>query len=144
MTDADTSTMAATVIKPSDSACATPQGGLGDLDTPTLSPATGTSVAPLRGRFRPLLEAAGRPGFALHYGNVQTPLVRVEPDAVWPRMWRMVWPDGLVSDMGNLSRIRDAAAVICERGPPIRNRRRFNWKAAEPDAVTERGGPDAA
>jgi len=33
--------------------------------------------------------------------------------------------------MANLSRIRDAAAAICERGPPGRNRRIFRWKIAE-------------
>jgi hypothetical protein len=87
---------------------------------------------------RPLLAAMEQHGYALRYGKAQTPLVRVEPDASWPRMWRMVWPDGRISDMGNLSRIRDAAAVICERGPPCRNRRCFNWKADEPEAVTGR------
>jgi hypothetical protein len=93
---------------------------------------------------RPLLAAMEQHGYALRYGKAQTPLVRVEPDASWPRMWRMVWPDGRISDMGNLSRIRDAAAVICERGPPCRNRRCFNWKADEPEALTGRGAAHAA
>jgi hypothetical protein len=58
----------------------------------------------------------------LHNGNGGTPMVRIEPDATCPRMWRMHWPDGRVSDMGDLTRIRDVAAAICERGPPARNR----------------------
>jgi hypothetical protein len=37
-------------------------------------------------------------------------------------------PDGRCSDMANLSRAKDAAAAIAERGPPPRNRRRFHWK----------------
>jgi hypothetical protein len=67
-------------------------------------------------------------GYALHYGNTQATMVGVVPDDRWPRMWRMLWPDGQLSDMANLSRIRHAAAVICERGPPARNRQRFRWK----------------
>jgi hypothetical protein len=30
--------------------------------------------------------------------------------------------------MGNIRRIKDAAAAIAERGPPPRNRRGFRWK----------------
>jgi hypothetical protein len=94
----------------------------------TMAPATETPVAPARAPSRPLLEAVERHGYALYYGNAQTPMVRVAPDDHWPGMWRMIWPDGQLSDVANLSRIRDAAAVICERGPPARNRRRFHWK----------------
>jgi hypothetical protein len=64
----------------------------------------------------------------LHDGNGGTPMVRLNPvRAPWPRMWRMHWPDGRVSDMDNLSRTRDAAAAICERGPPTRDRLTFKW-----------------
>jgi hypothetical protein len=55
-------------------------------------------------------------------------MVRVIPDGRWPDMWRMLWPDGQVSDMTNLSRIKDAASEICQRGPPARNGQRFRWK----------------
>jgi hypothetical protein len=65
---------------------------------------------------------------ALCYGSTRTPLVCIVPDARYPGMWRMAWPDGRLSDMANLSRIKDAAIAICERGPPARDRRRFNWK----------------
>jgi hypothetical protein len=30
----------------------------------------------------------------------------------------MLWPDGRLSDLANLSRIKDAAVTILERGPP--------------------------
>ena len=86
-------------------------------------------------------------GYALHYGQAPTPLVLVVADDRWPGMWRMVWPDGRVSDMGNLVRIKDAAAEICDRGPPRRDRRRFCWKVdrretpacGSLDAISEEG-----
>jgi len=87
---------------------------------PALVPTVETPVAALRTPFRPLLEQA------LHYGNAQSPLVRVVPDD--RGMWRMIWPDGRVFDLANLVRIKDAAEAICERGPPARNRARFHWK----------------
>jgi hypothetical protein len=66
--------------------------------------------------------------FALYYGRAQSPLVRVVPDSRQPNMWRVSWPDGALSDMVNLSRAKDACVVLCERGPPARNRRRFRWE----------------
>ena len=66
--------------------------------------------------------------YSLHYGNAQHPLARIVPDNCWPSMWRIVWPDGQMSDMLNLSRAKDAAAAIAERGPPARDQRRFHWK----------------
>jgi hypothetical protein len=68
------------------------------------------------------------PYFVLHYGTARTPLVQVVPDVVYPDMWCMVWPDGRLSDLGNLSRIKDAALILCERGPPRRNARLLHWK----------------
>ena len=65
---------------------------------------------------------------ALYYGTAATSLVHVVPDSVHAGMWRLTWPDGETSDMANLSRIKDAAVVLCERGPPERNGRRFKWK----------------
>jgi hypothetical protein len=62
---------------------------------------------------------------ALHYGNAPEPMAWIVPDGP---LWRMHWPDGQISDWANLSRIRDAAASICERGPPAKNRLRFRWK----------------
>jgi hypothetical protein len=97
------------------------------VGAPIPAPTTKTPVAPAREPSRPLLSATDRHGYALHYGNARTPMVRVMPDDTYANMWRMIWPDGQLSDLANLSRIRDAAATICERGPPARNRRRFHW-----------------
>ena len=47
------------------------------------------------------------------HGNVlqlgQRKLAQIEPDAVWPSMWRVRTPDGRLSEMVNISRARDAA-----------------------------------
>jgi hypothetical protein len=71
--------------------------------------------------------------YCLHYGNARTPLCRVIPDEAFAAMYRIEWPGGERSVMANLSRARDAAAAICERGPPARNRRLFRWESAELD-----------
>jgi hypothetical protein len=49
------------------------------------------------------------------------------PDKTWPSMWRVRY-DGNLSDMANLSRAKDAAVAIAERGPPARDRLRLRWK----------------
>jgi hypothetical protein len=64
----------------------------------------------------------------LYYGNGTKPAASVAPDAHWPNMWRAQLADGQLSDLGNLSRIKDAAAVIAERGPPARDRLALHWK----------------
>src|SRR5215831_15514297 len=64
-------------------------------------------------------------GYGLHYGNSSVTLVQVVPHGVHPDMWMMVWPDSQLSDFGNLSRIEDAAEVICARG---RDSTRLHWK----------------
>src|SRR5262245_29102319 len=62
----------------------------------------------------------------LLYGS--TVLATVVPDDTHPNMWRVVWPDGQQSDMVNLARAKDAAAVIAERGPPARDHRLLRWR----------------
>ena len=57
-------------------------------------------------------------GCALHYGAARLPVLHVVPDATYPGMWRVRTPDGGLSDMVNLSRAKDAAVAIAERGPP--------------------------
>lgn len=69
-------------------------------------------------------------------------LSEIIPDAQWPQMWRVKYPDGRVSDMVNLSRAceaaMDAALVVlnsrvprgASSGPPIRQ----TDKAATPPA----------
>jgi len=83
----------------------------------------------------------------LFYGTARAPLARAVPDDRYPSMWRIAWPDGRVSDMTNLTRARDAAAAICERGPPARNRRLFRWERdtsrRPPEARTARQAEEA-
>jgi hypothetical protein len=73
--------------------------------------------------------------FALHYGRAHAPLVQAVPDAVWPGMWRLLWPDGRLSDLANLARIKDAAIAICERGPPQRDRHRLHWEISPSNSL---------
>src|SRR5262245_20457302 len=55
----------------------------------------------------------------LHYGGNGKPIAIVIPDPMWPGMYR-IWANGWLSDYANLSRVKDAAEVIAERGPPAR------------------------
>jgi len=81
---------------------------------------------------RPVMacDAAGRP-IGLHYGRGRRPLLCIVPDARHPGMWRVLSPNGELSDIVNLTRAKDAALAIAERGPPARDRRRFNWRPLE-------------
>ena len=49
------------------------------------------------------------------HGNVLQPgrgkLAQIEPDAVWPSMWRVRTPDGRLTDMVNISRAARALAL---------------------------------
>jgi hypothetical protein len=63
--------------------------------------------------------------YCLHYGSAPRPLATIVPDAQWPGMWRIEWPDGSLSDMANLSRAKDAAEVICATG---RDSALLHWK----------------
>ena len=53
--------------------------------------------------------------YRLRYGRQGRELARVEADAQYSGMWRIHWPDGVVSDMVNLSRAKDAAMGGCRR-----------------------------
>jgi hypothetical protein len=80
------------------------------------------------------------PQIALYYGGARTPLVHVEPDDQFPGMYRLAWPDGLLSDIVNYARAKDAAAEICERGLPRRDRRLLHWKITARDKPTAAAG----
>jgi hypothetical protein len=64
----------------------------------------------------------------LYDGNLNTGLT-VRPDADWPSMWHIHYPDGSVSDMVNISRATDAALTWLRRttGQHTAN---FKWKCA--------------
>ena len=70
------------------------------------------------------------PVYRLHYASAKHPLAEIVPDANWPGMWRVRWPDGSLSDMANLTRAKDAAFVIAQKGPPARDGQRLHWQTA--------------
>jgi hypothetical protein len=71
---------------------------------------------------------AGMMIHCLYYGSGHKPIAKVVPDLRHAGMWRIELPDGSLSDMVNLTRAKDAAAVMAERGPPARDRRRLHWQ----------------
>ena len=79
---------------------------------------------------------ADRLTFALRYGHARTPLALLLPDSDWPGMWCIAWPDGRLSDLVNLTRAKDAAELISERGPPVHDSKLFHWEASN----SPRGG----
>ena len=72
------------------------------------------------------------PRLALHYGRSAKPLAWIEPDAVYPGMWRLRHPDGELSDIANLTRIKDAAVITHGGG------RLLHWR---PSPQPRRGSP---
>ncbi len=50
-------------------------------------------------------------GDRLYRGNSTKPVASIVPDATYPTMWRIQWPDGSLSDMLNKSRAKDHAIV---------------------------------
>ena len=67
---------------------------------------------------------------SLYYASAKHPLAEIVPDGHWPTMWRVLWPDGTLSDMANLTRARDAAFVMAQKGPPARDGQRLRWQSA--------------
>ena len=68
--------------------------------------------------------------YNLRYGSAKHPVAEVIPDKTCPGMWRVRTSDGWMSDMANLSRAKDAASAIAERGPPARDRTLLRWQMA--------------
>ena len=67
---------------------------------------------------------------SLHYGSAKHPVAEVVPDKTYAGMWRISFPNGSLSDMADLTRAKDAAMAIAERGPPARNRTILRWQIA--------------
>jgi hypothetical protein len=72
----------------------------------------------------------------LHYGRRIAPLVTIKPDVRYPDMYRLHWPDGEISDMVNLTRAKDAAAVLVrQRYPDLpHDSKQLRWKVGESPA----------
>jgi hypothetical protein len=51
----------------------------------------------------------------LFHGTDENPLAIVEPDAKYPTLYRIRYPDGHLSDMVNLTRAKDAACCLALR-----------------------------
>jgi hypothetical protein len=68
--------------------------------------------------------------YSLRYGSAKNPVAEVIPDKTWPGMWRVRTPDRSLSDMANLSRAKDAALAIAERGPPAKDAKLLRWEMA--------------
>lgn len=71
-------------------------------------------------------------GYELFYGRRR--IARVLPDANYPMVFRIHWPDGDVSDMVNLTRAKDAAIAWARVKYPELARREgsaFKWHAGE-------------
>jgi hypothetical protein len=72
--------------------------------------------------------------YYLYYGSSRKPVAKIVPDKRYgygsgrTGMWRIELPDGSLSDMVNITRAKDAAAAIAERGPPARDRQRLHWR----------------
>jgi hypothetical protein len=45
----------------------------------------------------------------LHVDRRATALLHVVKDQTYPAMWRILFPDGSLSDLGNITRVKDAA-----------------------------------
>ena len=67
------------------------------------------------------------PAFTLYYGGSTTALATILPFRRLPGMFVVCWPDGSVSDFGNLSRACDAAFVSAAHG---RDWRLLRWRPA--------------
>jgi hypothetical protein len=89
------------------------------------------------GLLRPVARVQNGVEHHLFYGGSRKPLFRVVPDADHPGMWRVLHRDGSLSDMANLTRAKDAAFVMADRGPPRRNQSLLQWKLIPlaPDAT---------
>ena len=66
--------------------------------------------------------------WALYYGDAGAPPAQVVADSLCPGIYRVAWPDGKLSDLANLTRCKDAAEAIWERGLPRRNARFLRWQ----------------
>jgi hypothetical protein len=61
-------------------------------------------------------------GITCHLPGKARVLARIEPDATYPRMWRVRFPDGRLSGMVNKARAKDVAWGIAESAVYIEGR----------------------
>jgi hypothetical protein len=63
---------------------------------------------PVSDQKRPKREFVWR-GLGLHLGTHKEPVLWLVADAIWPHLYRVVYPDGWTSSPANLTRAKDAA-----------------------------------
>ena len=74
----------------------------------------------------------------LFIANRRTPAAVIVQDDVWPSQWRVVRPDGTLSDHVNLTRAMDAAldqaeGIEARKNPhesPLKTLNNFRWSAS--------------
>jgi hypothetical protein len=92
--------------------------------------------------------AAAQSRAGLFIANRRTPAVVIVPDETWPGQWRVIEPDGSLSDHTNLARAMDAAldqaeAVEAQKRPhksPLKTLNNFRWSALP---MREKSAPHA-
>jgi hypothetical protein len=92
-----------------------------------------------------LARAIERDEFILSVGR--KPALRIERDPVFESMWRIRFSDGTLSDLANISRIKDAALDIAEaiearkrpHKSPLKSLNNFSW-SRRPVAQNGRDG----
>jgi len=72
-------------------------------------------------------------GFSLHLERRATPLLHVVPDKTYPSMWRIRFAGGSLSDLGNLTRIKDAARCIAQ----ATLNKELRYRQTAPEATTD-------
>jgi len=60
---------------------------------------------------QPLRSASDAVLTALHHGSARMPLAWIVPDGRYPDMWRILWPDGRLSDLSEHARRRNHESV---------------------------------
>jgi hypothetical protein len=69
-----------------------------------------------------------RSTYALYCAGNTRPLAVVAPDDLCG-LYRIYFDHGAISDLGNLSRVKDAATLVAADGPPRRNPDHLHWKS---------------
>jgi hypothetical protein len=70
----------------------------------------------------------------LHIGRRYTGIL-IRPDGCYPGMWRILWPDGRLSPMGNLTRAKDAALLFARQMPGFGGSSVHRWERTAPVQV---------
>jgi hypothetical protein len=76
----------------------------------------------------------------LYRQGSKTPVLSVVADQIYPGMWRILDRDGNLSDLGNITRIKDAAVAIAMADYDNQVRRRVERRAGSPYSDSRAAG----